>query len=71
MITPTTSKFKGVSLSLSGSNKGKWRSKCYHDGRSKFLGYYLSEIDAATAYDNYIIRNNLLHTTNKELGLFD
>lgn len=69
--TPTTSKFKGVHFILSGSNKGKWRSKCYHDGSSKFLGHYRNEIDAAIAYDNYIIENNLLHTTNKELGLFD
>lgn len=71
MTTPTTSKFKGVHFILSGSNKGKWRSKCYHDGSSKFLGHYRNEIDAAIAYDNYIIENNLLHTTNKELGLFD
>lgn len=71
MTTPTTSKFKGVHFILSGSNRGKWRSKCYHDGSSKFLGHYRNEIDAAIAYDNYIIKNNLLHTTNKELGLFD
>ena len=71
MTTPTTSKFKGVHFILSGSNSGKWRSKCYHDGSSKFLGHYRNEIDAAIAYDNYIIKNNLLHTTNKELGLFD
>lgn len=71
MITPTTSKFKGVHLMTTGSNAGKWKSKCCQNGSVKFLGHYRNEIDAAIAYDNYIIENNLLHTTNKELGLFD
>ncbi|MBP3954935.1 endonuclease [Gemmata sp. G18] len=43
-----TSKYKGVSWS---AEKRAWRAAIYHDGRTRFLGYFGSEDEAATAYD--------------------
>ncbi len=43
-----TSKFKGLSYK---PKKRKWQATFYINGRSKSLGYFDNEIDAAKAYD--------------------
>lgn len=68
MITPTTSKFKGVCLITSS---GRWKSKIQVNYKTITLGHYFSEVDAAKAYDKYVKDNNMLTTTNEELGLFN
>jgi hypothetical protein len=44
----TTSRFKGVSWH---KNSGKWIAVIQIDGKSKYLGLYTDEIEAALAYD--------------------
>ena len=44
-----TSKYKGVSWI---KKVGKWYSSIKHNNKSKYLGIYNNEIDAAKAYDN-------------------
>ena len=45
---PLTSMFKGVRLDRRAS---KWRAEIKVNGRTKHLGYFVSEVDAAKAYD--------------------
>lgn len=45
---PTSSKYKGVDLD---KRRNKWRSRIMIDGKSKHLGYYKSEIEAARDYN--------------------
>jgi hypothetical protein len=47
--TNGTSRFKGVSWD---STRGLWRASITIRGRSKFLGRYANESDAALAYDS-------------------
>lgn len=46
--TRSSSQFKGVSLD---TRRGKWRAQIMTNYHQIFLGYFLSEIDAARAYD--------------------
>jgi len=48
----TTGKYKGVSWS---KNANKWRSTITVSGKSKHLGYFKEDIEAAKAYDVYVI----------------
>jgi hypothetical protein len=46
--SPTSSVFKGVCFDRPN---GKWRASIFKDGKSRHLGCFTSEIDAARAYD--------------------
>jgi len=54
----TASKFIGVVWS---KNDKKWQAQIQVNNQRKYLGQFLTEIEAATAYNNYIISNNLTH----------
>lgn len=58
--TTSNSGFKGVSLETR-SSKYKARIK------NKFIGYYTTAIDAAKAYNQYIIDNNLPNQLNENI----
>jgi hypothetical protein len=47
----TSSRFKGVSWN---KERGCWRAKTKADGRHVFLGRFVSEVDAARAYDAFM-----------------
>lgn len=49
----------------------RWKSKIQVNYKTITLGHYFSEVDAAKAYDKYVKDNNMLTTTNEELGLFN
>ena len=51
-----TSKYKGVCFD---KKRNKWLSYISIDKKQKILGYYLTEIEAAQAYNKVIIDNNL------------
>jgi hypothetical protein len=50
----TSSQYFGVSW-----HKKKWRSQFGNNGKLKHIGLYVNELDAAKAYDDYIINNKL------------
>ena len=56
-----TSGFRGVSRK---TNSNKWISQIMVDSKTVYLGIFSNKIDAAKAYDSYVIQNNLNHTTN-------
>ena len=57
-----TSGFRGVSKN--GSKKKPFRSQIKVDKKSISIGSYVTAIEAAKAYDTYVINNNLEHTIN-------
>jgi len=42
----------------------KWSSTIGVNKKRIVIGYFIDKIDAAEAYDNYVINNNLEHTKN-------
>lgn len=56
-----TSKYRGVCWN---KQMKKWKTQIQVNKRKKHLGYFTEEIDAAIAYDRYVIENGLMHTTN-------
>jgi len=56
-----TSGYRGVNWNKSS---GRWRSKIRDGGKTVHLGYFDSSLDAAKAYDYYVLKNGLEHTTN-------
>ena len=52
--------FKGVSLE---ARSGKYKARI----KNKFIGYYMSAIDAAKAYNQYIIDNDLPNQLNENI----
>jgi hypothetical protein len=56
-----TSRFVGVSV----LKNGKYRASVFGDSnKTVHIGYFNSEIDAAMAYNNYVIEHNLNRKTN-------
>lgn len=60
MIT-NTSGYKGVTLK---KETNKWNSFIMINNKRIHLGYFKDKLDAAKAYDQYVIDNNLEHTLN-------
>jgi len=60
-----TSGYRGVVWHKSDN---KWHSRIMISGKAIHIGGYDEKINAAKAYDRYVIDNNLEHTTN---GLLD
>ena len=58
-----TSGYRGVSYY---KLRNKWASCITVNRKNKFLGYFEDKIEAAKAYDKYVIDNNLEHTRNFE-----
>ena len=56
----SNSGFKGVSLE---SRSGKYKARI----KNKFIGYYMTAIDAAKAYNQYIIDNGLPNQLNENI----
>ena len=56
-----TSGFKGVSLT---KDKAKWRARITVNSVQILLGVFNTPLEAALAYDNYVLSNNLEHTRN-------
>lgn len=56
-----TSGYRGVSFH---KNKNKWISSIKVFGKQIHLGYFSTALDAAKAYNDYVIKNNLEHTLN-------
>ncbi len=48
--------------------KNRYEASIRNGGKPIYLGLYKTKIDAAKAYDKYVIDNNLEHTTN---GVYD
>jgi nucleoside-diphosphate-sugar epimerase len=46
--------------------RNKWESLCRHNNKRVFLGSFTNEIDAAKAYDEYVIRHKLKRKLNFE-----
>ena len=57
-----TSGYRGVSQN--GSKKNPFRAQIKVDSQNISLGSHITALEAAKAYDSYIITNNLEHTIN-------
>lgn len=57
-----SSKYNGVHWN---SKLGKWRVTIWFDRKTKFLGHYISETEAALTFNNFCIKNNLNRELNK------
>lgn len=53
--------YRGVSFN---KNRNNWRTAISVDSKKIHIGYFKTAIEAAKAYDQYIIDNNLEHTKN-------
>jgi len=56
-----TSGYRGVSYEKS---KNKYSSFIYLNNKRIYLGHFDNPLDAAKAYDKYVIDNNLEHSRN-------
>ena len=56
-----TSGFKGVCFE---KQVGKWRARVNHNKTTKHIGLFNTALEAAKAYDSYVIKNGLEHTVN-------
>src|SRR5258706_246839 len=57
-------KYKSIYRGVSFKNEKYWRASLKLNNKSIHIGIYDTEIDAAKAYDEYIINNNLPHPLN-------
>lgn len=55
-LLTASSKYRGVSIS---NERGLWCSYIKYKGKTKNLGRFKNQIEAAIAYNNFIIKNNL------------
>lgn len=61
-----TSRFYGVSLYRNIKyRENPWRVLTYVNKRQKFLGYFKTEIEAAQAYNKYVVEHDLNRPLNK------
>lgn len=56
-----TSGYRGVTYLKANL---KWIAQIKINSKNKYLGSFCTSIEAAKAYDQYVISNNLEHTTN-------
>ena len=56
--------YRGVTKSIKKSGTIRYISKVSVDGKKVYIGSFGTALEGAIAYDNYIIENNLEHTTN-------
>jgi hypothetical protein len=61
IMTTNTSGYRGVVFDK--INK-KWKARIGLDNKNHHIGRYKTKIEAATAYNDYIVANNLEHTQN-------
>ena len=61
IMSTNTSGYRGVSFR---KDTNKWKATITVNKKTKSLGSFLTSIEEAKAYDNYIIANNLEHTIN-------
>jgi len=61
LFANNTSGYRGVSYDKS---RKKWKSTVTIKNKQKFIGRYDTKIEAANAFDRYVIENNLEHTIN-------
>ena len=61
IMSRNTSGYRGVNFKQDAK---KYRAAIRVSKKDIHLGYFLSPLDAAKAYDRYVIENNLEHTTN-------
>ena len=60
--------YRGVSF----ANKwGKWVANITVDYKQVFIGHFNTAIEAAKAYDKYVIDNNLEHTINFNITIYE
>jgi len=62
LMSTNTSGYRGVSFNKASN---KWKVKIVVSGVSVHLGYYTDLLEAAKAYDTYVIENQLGHSINE------
>ena len=60
-----TSGYRGVNFKKAS---GKWQSQITVNKKTLFIGSFSTALEAAKAYDSYVIANNLEHTINGVLN---
>jgi len=58
-----TSGYRGVTKS-----GNKWKCSIRVNGKQIYIATYTTALEAAKAYDSYVIKNNLEHTINNVLA---
>ena len=58
-----TSGYRGVTFDKS-KKQNNWKAQIRINSCTMYLGYFYTAIEAASAYDNYVIENKLEHTIN-------
>ena len=65
LMSTNTSGYRGAyAVDDKTSSLNSWKAQITLDGKSKHLGMFATKLEAANAYDRYILDNNLEHTRN-------